>query len=83
MKPVWWLVLVISSLSLTYVEARRLWPTSKELIIREVANGWVVEAHVLNNPYPYREYVFTDPAMAGSAVAGLLNERAPLPNWGK
>lgn len=64
-------------------EGRTLWPTTREIIVRQVENGWVVEAHVKNNPYPYVEYVFTDAAVAGSAVAGLLNERLPAPRWGR
>ncbi len=64
-------------------DGRTLLPSSKEIVVREVANGYLVEARVKNGVYPYQEYVFTDAAVAGSAVAGLLNERLPSPKWGR
>lgn len=63
--------------------AARLHPIGREIIVREAVNGYVVEAHTRNNPYPYAESVYTTPTDVGMAVAGLLNERAPLPKWGK
>lgn len=81
---VWWL-LPLALLGYVLWEhelGARLWPTTREVIVRQVENGYVVEAHTRNNPYPYKEYVFTDPATVGSAVSGLLNERTPGPLWG-
>ena len=64
-------------------DSARLHPASREIVVRQVENGYVVEAHVRNNPYPYREAVFVRPDEVGAAVAGLLNERVPSPLWGR
>ena len=64
-------------------DSSRLHPARHEIIVRQVDNGYVVEAHVRNNPYPYREAVFSRPDEVGAAVAGLLNERVPAPLWGR
>ena len=64
-------------------DSARLHPASREIVVRQVENGYVVEAHVHNNPYPYREAVFSRPDEVGAAVAGLLNERMPQPLWGR
>ena len=64
-------------------DGARLHPASREIVVRQVENGYVVEARVQSNPYPYREMVFTRPDDVGSAVAGLLNEAVPNPLWGK
>ena len=64
-------------------DSARLHPATREIVVRQVENGYVVEAHVRNNPYPYREAVFARPDEVGSAVAGLLNERVPAPLWGR
>ena len=64
-------------------DSARLHPARHEIIVRQVDNGYVVEAHTRNNPYPYREAVFSRPDEVGAAVAGLLNERVPAPLWGR
>ena len=64
-------------------DSARLHPASREIVVRQVENGYVVEAHAQSNPYPYREMVFTRPDDVGAAVAGLLNEAMPNPLWGK
>ena len=64
-------------------DSARLHPASREIVVRQVENGYVVEAHVQSNPYPYREMVFTRPDDVGAAVAGLLNEAVPSPRWGR
>ena len=64
-------------------DSARLHPASREIVVRQVENGYVVEARVQRNPYPYREMVFTRPDDVGAAVAGLLNEAVPNPLWGK
>ena len=64
-------------------DSARLHPATREIVVRQVENGYVVEAHVRNNPYPYREAVFVRPDEVGAAVAGLLNERVPSPLWGR
>ena len=65
------------------LDGARLHPATREIVVRQVENGYVVEAHTRNNPYPYREAVFSKPDEVGAAVAGLLNERVPQPLWGK
>ena len=75
---------VIVGITLVAVtDSARLHPASREIVVRQVENGYVVEAHVRNNPYPYREAVFVRPDEVGAAVAGLLNERVPSPLWGR
>ena len=64
-------------------DSARLHPATREIVVRQVENGYVVEAHVQSNPYPYREMIFTRPDDVGAAVAGLLNEAVPNPRWGK
>lgn len=64
-------------------DSARLHPASREIVVRQVENGYVVEAHVQNNPYPYREMVFQRADDVGAAVAGLLNEAIPNPLWGR
>ena len=64
-------------------DSARLHPATREIVVRQVENGYVVEAHVQSNPYPYREMVFTRPDDVGAAVAGLLNEAVPNPLWGR
>ena len=64
-------------------DSARLHPASREIVVRQVENGYVVEARVQSNPYPYREMVFTRPDDVGAAVAGLLNEAVPSPIWGR
>ena len=64
-------------------DSARLHPSRHEIVVRQVENGYVVEAHTRNNPYPYREAVFARPDEVGAAVAGLLNEAVPNPLWGR
>ena len=64
-------------------DSARLHPASREIVVRQVENGYVVEARVKNNLYPYREMVFARPDDVGAAVAGLLNEAVPNPMWGR
>ena len=64
-------------------DSARLHPATREIVVRQVENGYVVEAHTRNNPYPYREAVFARPDDVGAAVAGLLNEAVPNPLWGR
>ena len=77
------LCLVIAGLWYVHADSARLHPASREIVVRQVENGYVVEAHVRNNPYPYREAVFAKPDEVGAAVAGLLNEAVPSPIWGR
>lgn len=60
----------------------RLHPAPREILVREVANGYLVEARTQRGIYPYVEWVFARPDAVGSAVAGLLGERVPPPRWG-
>ena len=77
------LCLVIAGLWYVHADSARLHPASREIVVRQVENGYVVEARVKNNLYPYREMVFKRPDDVGAAVAGLLNEAVPNPRWGK
>ena len=70
-------------LSPLFTDSARLHPASREIVVRQVENGYVVEAHARNNPYPYREMIFQRPDDVGAAVAGLLNEAVPNPRWGR
>ena len=84
----WGLVIIASAFAVwVYMfgsaDSARLHPASREIVVRQVENGYVVEAHVQSNPYPYREMVFTRPDDVGAAVAGLLNEAIPNPLWGR
>ena len=76
-------VLATWMLWIAATDSARLHPASREIVVRQAENGYVVEAHVQSNPYPYREMVFTRPDDVGAAVAGLLNEAVPNPLWGK
>ena len=76
------LVVIMSWLALPS-DSARLHPASREIVVRQVENGYIVEAHTRNNPYPYREAVFAKPDEVGAAVAGLLNEAVPNPLWGR
>ena len=78
-----YVVLLAGTLYYSCADSARLHPASREIIVRQVENGYVVEARVQNNPYPYREMVFAKPADVGAAVAGLLNEAVPNPLWGR
>ena len=77
------LAIALATVFVLAADSARLHPASREIVVRQVENGYVVEAHVHNNPYPYREMVFQRPDDVGAAVAGLLNERIPAPLWGK
>ena len=66
-----------------HADSARLHPATREIVVRQVENGYVIEARVQNNPYPYREMVFSKPDEVGAAVAGLLNEVVPQPLWGR
>ena len=76
-------VVAAGTITTCIVDGARLHPATREIVVRQVENGYVVEAHVRNNPYPYREAVFVRPDEVGAAVAGLLNERVPAPLWGR
>jgi len=84
----WWVLAGLFWLGVVGVyvntsDGRRFQPDRREILVRQLDNGFLVEARTRNNPYPYREFVFTEPAAVGSAVSGLLHEHIPGPVWEK
>ena len=77
------LIVLVGIYAVATTDSARLHPAHREIVVRQVENGYVVEAHTRNNPYPYREAVFAKPDEVGAAVAGLLNEAVPNPLWGR
>ena len=61
----------------------RLHAGKRQVLIREVSNGYVVEVYAHNNPYPYNEAVYDSPDDTCIVASALLNERLPKPKWGK
>lgn len=64
-------------------DGRKLEPDTKEVLIREVGNGYVVSYRTRNNPYPVWEVVAVDVKGATTLAGDLLKRPVPKPQWGK
>lgn len=64
------------------VDGARLEPDRREILIREVDNGYVILYRTTNNPYPVREAVSADVAGVTFHVKGYLGMPIPATRWG-
>lgn len=81
-----WIVAVLLFVGLVWyvlVDGARLHPDRREVLVREVDNGYIVQFRTANNPYPVRESVASDTAEVAYLVKGYLGLPIPGPLWGK
>ena len=76
------LCLVIAGLWYVHADSARLKPDRREVVVREVDNGYLVSYQTANNPYPVREAVAVDVAGAVWLVKGYLGLPMSSPFWG-
>ena len=67
----------------SFVDGRTLQPDRREILVREVDNGYVILYRTTNNPYPVHEAVAADVAGTTARVKEYLSQPIPGPMWGK
>lgn len=65
------------------LDGSRLEPTRREVLVKEVDNGYVVLYRTTNNPYPVREAVARTKVEAAEQVHSYLGLPVPDIQWGK
>lgn len=64
-------------------DSARLQPDRREVLVREVDNGYVIQYKTANNPYPVRESVAHDAVVAAQHVQDYLKAKLPETQWGR
>jgi hypothetical protein len=64
-------------------DGARLEPDQREVLVREVDNGYLILYRTRNNPYPIQESVAYDATVAAAWVADYLKRPLPRTRWGK
>ena len=89
-KYLFWSILLVctltGSLFLLYsvaTEGRNLQPDRREILVREVDNGYTILFRTANNPYAVKESVAYDATVAAEHVKQYLKTPIPGPSWGK
>ena len=65
------------------VDGDRLQPTRREVLVKEVDNGYLVLYRTTNNPYPVKEAVAKTRVEAAEQVHEYLRLPLPATEWGK
>lgn len=73
----------LAALALCDAPSSARWsPPQREVVIKEVSNGYLLELRQTNNPYPAVLAVEHTTANAALRARALLEQRFPEPRWG-
>lgn len=76
-------LLVMAAVLCTVLDGARLHPDRREVLVKEVDNGYTIHYKTSNNPYPVREAVATSAGDAAAIVKDYLKSPLPETHWGK